>query len=73
LAVAIIELREALEAALIVSVVMAASAGIADRYRWISAGIAGGIVGAGLIALFAAGIAGAFVGSGQDLLNAARS
>ena len=52
LAVAIIVFREVLEAALIVSIVMAASLGIAKRNLSISGGVAGGVLGAGLVAMF---------------------
>src|SRR5438309_11628897 len=61
LAVAVIVFREVLEAALIVSIVVAASVGIAGRNRWIGGGIAAGIAVAGPIALFAASIASAFI------------
>ena len=70
-AVALIVLRETLEAALIVSIVLAASIGIAGRGRWIGAGVAGGIAGSLLVAASAAVIADSFAGSGQELLNAA--
>jgi high-affinity iron transporter len=70
LAVAIIVFREVLEAALIVSIVMAASLGIAMRNQWIGAGVAGGVLGAGLVAMFAAAISAAFSGTGQEILNA---
>jgi high-affinity iron transporter len=70
LAVAIIVFREILEAGLIVGIVMAASVGIPGRNQWIVTGIAGGILGAALVALFAASIAQAFEGNGQELLNA---
>jgi len=70
LAIAIIVFRETLEAALIVSIVLAASLGVVGRGRWIAAGVAGGAAGAGLVALFAAGISGMFSGNGQELLNA---
>lgn len=70
LAIAIIVFREVLEAALIVSVVMAASSGIVGRNRWIGYGVAGGLGGAALVATFAAGIAATFEGIGQELLNA---
>ena len=65
LAVAIIVFREVLEAALIVSIVMAASLGIAGRNAWIGAGVAGGVLGAGLVAVFAASISAAFSGVGR--------
>jgi high-affinity iron transporter len=70
LAVAIIVSREVLEAALIVSIVMAASVGVAGRTLWVAAGIGVGVCGAGLVAIFAASIADAFQGAGQEVLNA---
>src|SRR6516164_618524 len=70
LAVAIIVFREVLEAALIVSIVMAASVGVAGRTRWVAGGVGTGVLGAGLVALFAASIANAFQGSGQEVMNA---
>ena len=70
-AVALIVFRETLEAALIVSIVLAASNGIPGRGRWVGGGVACGAMGAVLVALFAAGISEAFAGNGQELLNAA--
>src|SRR5262245_45262669 len=67
---AIIVFREVLEAALIVGVVLAASVGAPRRGFWVSCGIASGVVGAGLVALFATEIAAAAAGIGQELLNA---
>jgi len=69
-ATAVIVFREVIEAALIVAIVLGASRGIEGRGRWVSAGIALGIVGAGLVALFADVISDAFSGNGQALLNA---
>lgn len=71
LATGIIVFREVLEAALIVSIVMAAAKGVAGRGRWVGYGIALGIVGACLVAAFAGVIAQAVQGRGQELLNAA--
>jgi high-affinity iron transporter len=71
LGTAIIVFREVLEAALIVGIVLAASTGAPGRNRWVSCGVAAGIVGAGLVAAFAASIAAAASGIGQELLNAA--
>lgn len=71
LAIALIVFRETLEAALIISIVLAASVGVAGRGRWVSAGAGLGVLGACLVALFAAAISNAFAGSGQELLNAA--
>src|SRR5215831_20795556 len=70
LATGIIVFREVLEAALIISIVLAASAGAARRGRWVSGGVAAGLVGAGLLALFAASLAAAVSGVGQELFNA---
>src|SRR5437868_8123536 len=70
LGTAIIVFREVLEAALLVGIVMAASSGAPGRGRWVSGGVAAGIVGAGLVALFAANIAAAVSGFGQELFNA---
>jgi high-affinity iron transporter len=70
LGAAIIVFREVLEAALIVGIVLAASVGAPRRGLWVSTGLAGGVVGAGLVALFAAEIAAAAAGIGQELLDA---
>ncbi|OYW58673.1 MAG: iron permease [Rhizobiales bacterium 12-68-15] len=70
LAALVIVFREVLEAGLIVGVMLAASEGIAGRGRVISLGIAAGVLGSCLIALFAERIASLFDGSGQELLNA---
>src|SRR6266436_8202761 len=70
LGAAIIVFREVLEAALIVAIVLAASTGAWARGYWVSVGVGAGIVGAGLLALFAATIAAAVSGVGQELFNA---
>lgn len=66
----IIAFREVIEAGLIVGIVMAATRGIPGRGRWVGLGLAGGLAGAALVALFAGAISDAFEGTGQDLLNA---
>jgi high-affinity iron transporter len=71
LAALLIVFREVLEAGLIVGVVLAATEGVARRGRWIAGGVGAGVLGAGLVALFAGQISSAFQGSGQDLFNAA--
>jgi high-affinity iron transporter len=63
--------REVLEAALIVSIVAAATRGVARRGAWIGSGIAAGVLGAVLVAFFAGAIAGAMEGMGQEWFNAA--
>jgi len=70
LSTAVIIFREVLEAGLVVGIVYAASAGVAGRSRWIIGGIAAGLLGAALVALFAEGIANAVEGIGQELFNA---
>jgi high-affinity iron transporter len=70
LAALLIVFREVLEAGLIVGIVLAATEGVAGRARWIAAGAVGGLVGAGLVALFAGRLSEAFSGSGQELFNA---
>ena len=67
----VIAFREVIEAGLIISIVLAATRGIPGRGRWVALGIAGGLAGAALVALFAEKISDAFEGAGQDLLNAA--
>ena len=68
---AIIVFRETLEAALLIGIVAAASRDLLGRGRWITAGIALGAFGAGMVALAAGRIAQLFEGMGQELFNAA--
>jgi len=70
LAALLIVFREVLEAGLIVGVVLAATEGVRGRGLWVSGGIAAGMLGAGLVALFAQRLSDAFAGSGQDVFNA---
>ncbi len=67
---ALIVFREVLEAALIVAIVMGATRGVAARGRWVAGGIAAGLLGAAVVAVFAGSIAGALSGRGQEVLNA---
>ncbi|MGB0085987.1 MAG: FTR1 family protein [Rhodomicrobiaceae bacterium] len=69
-ATAIIVFRETLEAALVISIVMAAARGIEGRGRWIFTGVLGGILGALIVAAFADAITSSLAGIGQELLNA---
>jgi high-affinity iron transporter len=69
-AAALIVFREVLEASLVISIIMAATQGVARRSAWISFGIAGGLVGAGLVAAFTNFLSTLFQGSGQDVVNA---
>jgi high-affinity iron transporter len=67
----IIVFREAMEAGLIVGIVLAATQGVIGRGRWITCGIALGVVGASLVAAFAAALSDAFRGAGQEVFTAA--
>jgi high-affinity iron transporter len=71
LATAIIVFREVLEAALVVSIVLAATRGVIRRGVWVSSGVLGGVLGAAAIAVFADTIAAAASGVGQEIFNAA--
>ena len=62
--------REVLEAALIVSIVCAATRGVTARGRWVGSGIGFGVLGAIVVAFFASAIAAAVSGIGQELFNA---
>jgi high-affinity iron transporter len=70
LSTALIVFREVLEAALVVSIVLAATKGVPRRGRWVSGGLVGGVVGAGLIAAFADVISSWASGMGQEVFNA---
>jgi len=70
LATAIIVFREVLEAAIVVGIVMAATKGVSGRTIWAGFGVLAGVVGAGLVALFASEISDAAAGMGQELFNA---
>lgn len=70
LATLVLVFREALEAALVVGIVAAATRGVAARARWIGSGIALGVLGAILVALCAGRLADALSGSGQEWFNA---
>jgi high-affinity iron transporter len=67
---ALIVFREVMEAALVVSIVLAASGGLPRRSWWVTAGIAGGLAGSGVVAAFAGQIAAALAGVGQEVFNA---
>ncbi len=71
LATLLIVFREVIEAGLIVGIVMAATKGLPGRGLWVFAGVAGGVLGACVVAAFAGGLASLFQGSGQEVFNAA--
>lgn len=71
LAALLIVLREVLEAGLVVGIVMAATRGVPGRGPMVSLGVAGGALGACVVAAFASRISGLFAGGGQEVFNAA--
>jgi high-affinity iron transporter len=70
LAALLIVFREVFEAGLIVGIVMAVTTGVTGRGRWIAGGVAAGVLGAGVVALFTGGLSELFGGSGQEVFNA---
>lgn len=70
-AAAIIVFRESLEAALIISIMLAATRGIAMRGRWVLGGIFLGLGGAALVASGMGMIANLVDGMGQEFFNIA--
>jgi high-affinity iron transporter len=70
LAALLIVFREVFEAGLIVGIVMAVTAGVAGRGRWVTAGVAAGVIGACVVALFTGGLSELFGGNGQEVFNA---
>jgi high-affinity iron transporter len=70
LASLIIVFREVFEAGLIVGIVLAATRGIPHRAGFIAGGIAAGLAGAALLALFAGALSSAVQGRGQEVFTA---
>ncbi len=70
LAVALLVFREVLEAALIISIVCAATRGVPRRDRYVVGGIGLGIAGAVVVAFGADLISNLANGAGQDIFNA---
>lgn len=67
----IIVFREVMEAGLIVGIIAAATEGVGGRWYWIAGGIAAGVLGACLVAIFATGLSNLFQGAGQEVFTAA--
>lgn len=70
LASLVIVFREVFEAGLIIGIVLAATRGIVHRNAYIAGGIAAGIAGAALLAIFAGTLSDALAGNGQEVFNA---
>lgn len=67
----IIVFREVIEAGLVVGIVLAVTQTIPHRLRYVFGGIAAGVCGAGVVAMFTGFIAEAMAGAGQEVFNAA--
>ncbi|GAC1345283.1 MAG: FTR1 family protein [Acetobacteraceae bacterium] len=70
LASLIIVFREVFEAGLILGIVLAATEGVRGRGAWIAGGVAAGVAGASLLAVFAGALSGAMAGAGQEVFTA---
>ncbi len=70
LAAWVIVFREAMEAGLIIGIVMAATRGVVGRGRMVALGVVAGVAGACLVAAFAGQIGGMFDGVGQEVFQA---
>lgn len=66
----IVVFREVLEAALVIGIVCAATRGVSRRGLAVGGGIAMGVAGAAVVAVFADVLAGMAEGMGQELFNA---
>jgi len=71
LASLVVVFREVIEAALIVSVVLAACKGLPHRNRWAILGVAAGVAGALVVAGLAESLSTAAAGMGSEIFNAA--
>ena len=71
LSTALIVFREVLEAAMVISIVMAATKTVQGRGFWVTCGLIAGLVGAALVATFAGAISSWASGMGQEVFNAA--
>ena len=67
----LIVFRESLEAALLIGIIAASTRGLAGRNKWLSLGIAGGILGSVIVALLTESIAEMAGGNGQEFFKAA--
>lgn len=67
---ALIVFREALEIAMILGIVLSATRGLSGRAWWVAGGLCAGLLGSGLVAVFASRISDAADGMGQEIFNA---
>ena len=66
LATLIIVFREVIEAGLIVGIVLAVTQGLAGRNLLIAGSVGAGLIGAGIVAVFAGVLSELFEGNGQE-------
>ena len=66
----LIVFREVFEAGLVIGIVMAVTSSVSGRGLWVAGGVAAGVLGACIVALFTGGLSELFGGSGQELFNA---
>jgi high-affinity iron transporter len=66
----IIVFREVFEAGLIIGIVLAVTRSVPGRSYWVAGGVAAGVFGATLVAVFANRLSEAFEGVGQELFTA---
>jgi len=66
----LIVFREVFEAGLVIGIVMAVTSSVPGRGLWVPGGVAAGVLGACVVALFTGGRSELFGGSGQELFNA---
>jgi high-affinity iron transporter len=66
----VIVFREILEAGMIIGIVLAVTRGMPGSRLWVTGGIAAGVLGSSIVAIFTSSIANAFEGYGQELFNA---
>ncbi|HWU27061.1 MAG TPA: FTR1 family protein [Rhizomicrobium sp.] len=71
LATAIVVFREIIEAGLVIGIVLAATRGVPKRTLWVIYGVAAGVAGAGLVALFTDSLNSALGGVGQEMFDVA--
>jgi high-affinity iron transporter len=70
LGAAIIVFREVIEAGLIAGIVLAATKGVPGRTAYVIGGIAAGVLGASILAVFAGSLSSALEGMGREVFNA---
>jgi high-affinity iron transporter len=66
----LIVFREVFEAGLVIGIVMAVTSSVPGRGLWVAGGVAAGVLGACIVALFTGALSELFGGSGQELFNA---